>query len=196
MASLPPAYESQIAEAFGDEQLPAYGQVATLSKEKYPTLRTVHLHYLKELDLIAFSTHIQSDKWRQLKRHPYLSACYFDLSRGMQFRFQSKAELIPPKNKKFEKLLDNMWLKIRSEVRTAYCLDMRRLPLTAELPPDTDIQKRTPNLGTVLCRPFLWDIYEIHLEDYRKGKRSIHTLIKGKWRSKNISLLHGGSEPF
>jgi len=195
MKSLSPLYHSLITEAFGDDQRPAYGQVATL-RGKYPTLRTVHLHYLGSLapwarddtsDIIAFSTHIQSGKWKELKKHPYLLACYYDTFRDIQFRFQSKAELIEPKNKE---LLDTMWLKIRTEVRTAYWLDAKHLPLDSEPPANIDVQKRAPNLGVVLCRPFLWDIYEIHLEDYRKGKRSIHTLIKGKWRSQEVSILH------
>lgn len=185
-----------IAEAFGDDQRPAYGQIATLSKGKQPTLRTLHLHYLKEPDVIAFSTHLKSDKWQELKKHPYLSGCYYDTSREIQFRFQAKAELIDsrgPKNQTFKELLDEMWLKIRSEVRTAYWLDTKRLPLDSELPEEIDIQKRAPNLGIVLCRPFKWDIYEIHLDEYRKGERSVHTLTKNRWQSQNVSILHGKS---
>lgn len=180
-----------ISEAFSDEQHPSYGQVATLAKGKEPTLRTVHLHYIKGHDTIAFSTHLKSDKWRELKTHPYLSGCYYDTSREIQFRFQARTELIDPKNKKYRDLLDEMWLKIRAEVRCAYWLDASRLPLDAELPEEIDIQKRPSNLGVILCKPFKWDIYEIHLDEYRKGKRTIHTLRKGKWYSENVSILDG-----
>ncbi|MEK7790194.1 MAG: pyridoxamine 5'-phosphate oxidase family protein [Deltaproteobacteria bacterium] len=189
----PSLYYKIIAEVFGDDQRPAYGQIATLAKEKQPTLRTLHLHYLKELGVIAFSTHLKSDKWQEIKYHPYLSGCYYDTSREIQFRFHAKGELIEPKNQRFKEFLDEMWLKIRSEVRTAYWLDAKRLPLDSELPEEIDIQKRAPNLGVVLCRPFKWDIYEIHLDEYRKGERSVHTLTKNRWQSQNVSILHGKS---
>ncbi len=187
----PSLYYKIIAETFGDNQRPAYGQIATLSKGKQPTLRTLHLHYLKEPDVIAFSTHLKSDKWHELKKHAHLSGCYYDTSREIQFRFQAEAELIEPKNQTFKELLDEMWLKIRSEVRTAYWLDAKHLSLDSELPEEIDIQKRAPNLGVVFCRPFKWDIYEIHLDEYRKGQRSVHTLTKNRWQSEKVSILHG-----
>ena len=62
----PEEIKNFLIEVFEDNNNPAYGQVATLSENRMPRVRTVHIHYRKEFDALAFSAHTASSKWKEL----------------------------------------------------------------------------------------------------------------------------------
>ena len=187
----PEKIEKPIIRAFTDLEHPAYCQIATVDDNNHPHVRTVHVHYLKDNNALAFSTHIQSSKWEHLKKHPILSGCYYDEYRLIQFRWLAKTELIDVSDPKNQKLLDQLWLWMRKDVRRAYILENRGRALTDPLPKDTDMNRQRPNHAAVLCHPIQWNIYELHTEDYTQGKASLHTLKDNQWISKPVSILHG-----
>lgn len=180
-----------IIQAFDTESRPAYGQVATVDEKKCPQVRTVHLHYSPEKEAIMFSTHVKSSKWKHLQKNSILSGCYYDQYREIQFRWSSKVELLDDRKKENLSLLEKMWFRMRAEVRRAYWLDFKKIPLDQKLPSGIDLQKRPPTHGVIVGHPTLWNIYETNTEDYCKGTCTTHELKKGKWQSKVISILHG-----
>ncbi len=177
-----------IAKAFSDEAHPAYAQVATADSNQAPHVRTVHVHFLPTLNVLAFNTHTGSPKWRHLTKNPLLSGCYLDLTRQIQFRWESEVELVNDPLT-HPNLLEDLWLRMRTDVRKAYWMDTKNLPLNQMPPKDVDLNQRSPNQGVVLCRPYHWNIYEIHEENYSKGVVTLHQLKDDQWYSKEISLL-------
>src|SRR3989338_2296246 len=123
----PQDINSFLIEVFDDHNNPAYGQVATVDTKKMPRVRTVHIHYRKEFDALAFSAHTGSSKWKELQAHPFVSGCYFDLFRFIQFRWESKVQLLsgdslfqgqPQEEAVPERdCLQAMWKLMREEVR-------------------------------------------------------------------------------
>ncbi len=180
-----------IIQAFDTESKPAYGQVATVDSKGTPQVRTVHLHYSPEKEALVFSTHIKSAKWTHLQKNPVLGGCYYDQYRDIQFRWNCKVELLEDHKKENLPLLEKMWLRMREEVRRAYWLDAQKIPLDQTLPPDTDLQKRPPSHGVIVCHPTFWNIYETNSQDYCKGTSTSHALKKGQWESKVVSILYG-----
>lgn len=191
MSFAPESQHALLSYAFSDAEHPAYVQIATIDKAGFPQVRTVHMHYIKDLDALVFSTHTKSSKWEHLKVTPKLSGCYVDDYRLVQFRWTSKTELVDPNSSKYMKLLDHMWLGMRVDVRQAYIQDNLGKPLTDALPEGTDVNKRTPTQSIVICRPIEWRLYNIHADDYTKGTSSLHQLKDNKWISKDVSILHG-----
>ncbi|MBI3019507.1 MAG: pyridoxamine 5'-phosphate oxidase family protein [Deltaproteobacteria bacterium] len=180
-----------IIQAFDTESRPAYGQVATVDEKKHPHVRTVHLHYSPEKEAIIFNTHLKSSKWKHLQKNPILSGCYYDQYREIQFRWSSKVELLDDHKKENIPLLEKMWLRMREEVRRAYWLDAKKIPLDQKLPQDINLQKRPSTHGIIVCHPTLWNIYETNPQDYCKSTSTIHALKKGQWQSKVVSILYG-----
>ncbi|HBQ21784.1 MAG: hypothetical protein A2Z91_04750 [Deltaproteobacteria bacterium GWA2_38_16] len=176
-----------IAKAFSDEEHPAYCQVGTVDLKNHPQLRTVHVHYIAELKALAINTHTKSAKWQHLKKNPILSGCYLDEFRQIQFRWESKTTLIH----KNHPLLQEIWLKMRAEVRTAYWLDYKKLPMDTKLPDTINVSGRPPTHGVIICTPYLWNVYELNEGNYLKGVSTLHTLKGKTWHSKVISIVTG-----
>jgi pyridoxine/pyridoxamine 5'-phosphate oxidase len=186
----PDSIKNLIAKAFFDKEHPSYGQVATVDTKGAPKVRTVHLHYIAEADAIAFNTHTQSHKWRHLEKTPLISGCYHDTFRLIQFRFEAKVELVDPRSEKWKTLMNSMWPLMRKEVRAAYWLDSLKKAVTDKLPANINLDARSFNVGTVICRPYQWHIYELSEKSFALGKSTLHTLENNQWTSKKISLLH------
>ena len=148
-----------IIQAFDTESKPAYGQVATVDEKGEPQVRTVHVHYSPEKEAIVFNTHVKSSKWAHLQKNSTLSGCYYDQYRDIQFRWSSKVELLDDLKKENLPLLEKMWLRMRDEVKRAYWLDAKKIPLDQKLSVDVDLQKRPPTHGIIVCYPTTWNIY-------------------------------------
>ena len=185
----PEEIKNFLIEVFEDKNNPAYGQVATLSENRMPRVRTVHIHYRKEFDALAFSAHTASSKWKELEKNPYLSGCFFDMVRFVQFRWESQVELISKKNKEHENFLLSMWKLMREEVRQAYWLDSDKLLGTDKVDTQYDLNKRALGHGVVVCRPLSWTLYKINPECYSQGQSTRYELKNNTWISKKISIL-------
>ena len=185
----PQEIKSFLIEVFEDKNHSAYGQIATLGEDKMPEVRTVHIHYRKEFDALAFSAHTASSKWKELEKHPYLSGCYFDTFRGIQFRWESKVELLDRKVKDHEGFLLSMWKLMREEVRQAYWLRRDNLLGTDKINKKYDLNKRAPGHGVVVCHPSSWTIYKTNPESYSKGQCTRYEIKEEKWISQEVSIL-------
>ncbi len=185
----PKEHESIIRQTFSDPDVPVYGQVATSDRDGFPRVRTVHVHLVTALqfgEVLAFSSHTCSQKWQDLKLRPQLSGCYVDPMRQIQFRWESNVTLVPPDSKEMSSFLDQMWLKIRPDIRKTYCWDDHK---------GSDVEKRPFNIGVVIGTPYRWQIYEINIEDYAKGKCTDHFFKNNAWHSTKVSLLTGKGMP-
>ncbi|HLG20543.1 MAG TPA: pyridoxamine 5'-phosphate oxidase family protein [Bdellovibrionota bacterium] len=182
----PEPIRKQVVEAFSDAEAPAYAQFGTTDAEGNSQIRTVHFHYLSELDVLAFNAHVRSPKWAHLKANPKASGCYFDTKRLIQFRFEAEACCFADGGG-HDPLLDSMWAKIRPDVRAAYWEDQSSSSF--------DVDRRCSTLGVIVLQPTLWDICTIAMEDYRKGRRVLYRNRKGVWSEERVSLLHGEAPP-
>ena len=54
-----------------------------------------------------------------------------------------------------------------------------------------DLTKRSPNLGTVLCFPDRWNIYEMNETSFSKGTCSDFRLSGQEWTKFQVSLVNG-----
>ncbi len=189
----PDEIRAALIESFDDEEHPANGQVGTVDASGSPQLRTVHLRYAPDRETIAFNAHVESAKWTELEADPRLSGCYHDLVRSVQIRWTGSARLLTAaaQGEADRRVVECMWRLVRPELRALYWLDFKGLDPGAELPAGADLDTPVPTLGTVLCRPELWDILEIVLEDYRKDRRTIYRRAKGSWEAETVSPLHG-----
>ena len=188
----PQKLKAELLKAFGDPERPAYGQLASMDSEGAPTVRTVHFHGLPDREILAFSAHTNSPKWRHLAARRRLSGCYFDSIEQVQYRFSGEADLISATSAIDPDLISVMWNKIRPDKRTAYWLDAQGKSFTGDLPPGLSIDRPSPNIGVVVCRPRIWDIYRIHPEEYRKGNRTVFSWTGETWLETSRSIL--GSE--
>ena len=188
-----------LIEVFEDKNNPAYGQVATLSENRRPHVRTVHIHYRKEFDALAFSAHTASSKWKELEKNPYLSGCFFDMVRFVQFRWESQVQLlsgdslfqgqplleaVPERD-----CLQAMWKLMREEVRQAYWLDSDKLLGTDKVDTQYDLNKRALGHGVVVCHPSSWTLYKMNPQVYSKGQCTRYELKNDTWISKKVSIL-------
>jgi pyridoxine/pyridoxamine 5'-phosphate oxidase len=178
-----------IRKSLEDLSRPAYGQVATVDLTGQPKVRTVHLRYIKERNTLGFSGNVKSPKWAHLRAKPALSGCFYDAHRHVQLRWEGGVELIDAKSRRAadHELLDRMWLLMRPDVRLAYWRDWLK-----DASASADVQKRCPSLGVIVCRPTVWDIFQIDPRDYNKDVRTIHTLKGTAWKARQVSALHGG----
>ena len=183
----PQPFWRRFLASFTDERHPAYGQIATVDLKGKPQVRTVHLRYLDDFDAFAFSTSVQSPKWSQLREKPFLSGCYFDTGRQIQFRWESPVELIEGEEKKNSRLIEKMWGLVRIHIRTAYWLEAKQIPRQKWYQVALDLLRPAPNFGVVLLRPRRWDILEVSPEDIRKAKRTFFSLTKQQWTAGEVS---------
>lgn len=179
----PDGIASRIQEFLTDEAHPAFGQVATVDAEGRPQVRTVHWRYVPERDTFGFSAHVDSPKWRQLQSNTTCSGCYFDAHRLVQWRWTGRVECIAASLVSADErtLLHRMWLLMRPDVRAAYWADYGK----ANADPNT----QCPNCGTILCFPTLWDVHELDITDYRKGRRTLYRLDSDQWLSQSVPLI-------
>ncbi|MBI2609242.1 MAG: pyridoxamine 5'-phosphate oxidase family protein [Deltaproteobacteria bacterium] len=186
---LPFGVQNLIISAFTDEELGAYGQLATNGLNKFPQVRTVHFHWMAEKKALVFNCHTSSSKWAELKSNPYHSGCYVDLKRYAQFRWEGKAVLVDSTYEKEKTFLDKMWLLMREEVRLAYWLDQEGITFQDGKEYPFDLKKRAPNMGVVLCSPTFWNIYEMSPENYVKGQCTLYKKTASTWSSEKKSIL-------
>lgn len=183
MSFAPEAYRQKIIAAFSNPKNPVYCQVTTLSLKSLPGVRTAHVHYLSDRQVLAFKAHIDSPKWHHLRKHPWVSGCFYDEKNLTQYRWESRASLIDPKSETETKLLDNMWLQMREDVRKAYCEEAGTGA--------PNVLQRQLNMGVILLTPLRWQIYEINEAEFGKGKCTDHFLKDGQWESTDVSLVTG-----
>jgi len=187
--TLPYQIKNLVVSAFTDKEVGAYGQVATHGLHEFPQVRTVHFHWIEEKKALAFNCHTDSSKWAELKAQPKHSGCYVDLIRFAQFRWEGEAVLVDSSLLQEHSFLDQMWLLMREEVRLAYWLDQDKTTFQEKDKYTYDLKKRCPNMGTVLCTPTFWNIYEMNPQNYAQGKCTLYKKTDSGWGEEHKSIL-------
>ena len=188
--TLPNSVLDKIITAFGNASQPAYGQVATVSAQGHPQVRTVHLHYLENMKSMAFGAHTRSSKWIELEGNKAFSGSYYSAYQLVQIRFQGEASLCPESsaNDAVRKVL---WSRMREEVRLAYWMDQEGVSFetqdlsTLKFP----LENPTRTFGVVLCEPELWNVYELSPQHYVRGRCMVFKKAQGGWEIRRVSLL-------
>lgn len=182
----PKDFIAQILQSFSDKERPAYGQVATLSPQQGPQVRTVHFYYLDAEERLAFPTHTASPKWLQLQADKRLSACYYDVFRLRQLRWQGEAFLVDRDAEQFQEERREIWLKVRAMVREAYWQDF----VQGAPKRNFTLDDLCPTFGIVVCDITSWDIWQMDVENYQNSRRFLCRKPNGEWHTERVSPLH------
>jgi pyridoxine/pyridoxamine 5'-phosphate oxidase len=190
MTAWPDEISDLILRTFGDDSRKAYGQISTVAPDGQPSVRTVHIHSIqKPLDALVASCNTKSEKWTNLKKNPQIAGCFWDAENQVQVRFSGIADLISEGSHDFSDLLQQMWMKMREEVRITYLLDEKGLALDTKNP-KVDATQHSKNHGLLLISPTRWDVFHNNPKSYRLGKRKIFDLTKKEWKIKEVNSLH------
>ncbi len=157
-----------IIDVFSDQINPSPTQIATVSEEGMPEVRTVHVRFLKGEGALGFNTNRESPKWKSLKHKPFIAGCHYSPHRFIQFRFEANVEFV----EKDCPLLDEMWNTTSPEVKNWYW----------------DKKERHPKFAIVIIVPYRWDIYELG-SDLSKGQRTIYRSNPEGWSAQKVSTL-------
>jgi len=179
-----------VKEVFSNDEIKAYGQLATVDEEGQPSVRTVHIHGIEHpIQGLLVNCNIQSEKWLHLKKNSQVAGCFWSPENQTQIRFEGIADLITEKEKDFSELLQTMWVKMRPEVRITYLLDEQGIALDIEKP-KVDPKQHSKNHGLLLITPHTWDIFQNNPKEYRLGKRWIYKLKNDQWKWREVNSLH------
>jgi hypothetical protein len=184
MKFAPPAVASAVRASLADKACPSYGQVATADASGRAHARTVHLRWIPEKDTLGFSVHVNSWKWKHMRRTGRVAGVFFDARRLVQWRFEGPAQLLDAGCRE-DALLDRMWRLMRPDVRATYWREFLGKRGAVDPVP------RAPTLGVVVCRPVVWDIFKLHSKDYGKARRTVYRLRDGAWIGARVSSLDG-----
>jgi hypothetical protein len=179
---LPEPHRASLLRSMREATPRCYAQVATVEHRAYrvvPQLRTITLHHVEELDVLAFSTSKLSAKWSQLRASPRLAGVFFDARRYLQFRWEGPVELADVATPAHADLLRRMWLRLGPGVRSFTWEDYCRSVLGVA--PSFDPAEPCPIEGLVLCRPDAWDILRFDVGDYGCSDRVVLTWSGSAW---------------
>jgi pyridoxine/pyridoxamine 5'-phosphate oxidase len=189
MTGWPNEIHDLILKTFGNSHSKAYGQISTVDSDDQPTVRTVHIHCIPEPQVMVISCNIKSKKWKHLENNPRIAGCYWIDENPIQFRFEGQAQLITEEDSRYTELVQEMWMKMREEVRITYLLDEMGMPL--DIPsPNMNPAQHSQNHGLIMIQPTLWDVFELSQKEYRLSKRTLYQLKKDIWTARSVSSLH------
>lgn len=187
---VPEDYKKTVQRIFSSRLFPSYGQLATTTKDNIPQVRTVHFRYLKDGEVLAFPTHVKSQKWIQLTQNPVLSGCIFCNRYLVQLRWEATAVLVDHNTKDHQEERRVVWQKMRRDIKQAYWKDYCKHSMSID---EIDIDEPCPFMGIVINKVYLWDIWKLHGANYAKSKRAIYQLKNGEWQIKTLSPLRFSS---
>ncbi|MCP5464656.1 MAG: pyridoxamine 5'-phosphate oxidase family protein [Deltaproteobacteria bacterium] len=176
-----------IEKLFSSNMFPAYGQLATVTENNIPQVRTVHFRYLKAYQELMFPTHIESQKWHQLKNKT-LSGCYFSSRHLIQVRWEATPIFVDQSITEHQNERNIVWKKMRKDIKRAYWTDFNNEKGIS--PEEFKINSPCPSMGIIICNTYAWDIWKLNATDYSKSKRFIYRLIDGEWHATKSSPLY------
>jgi hypothetical protein len=192
---LPEPHRASFLRSMREATPLCYAQVATVEHRAYratPQVRTVTLHHVEELDVLAFSTSKLSAKWSQLRASPRLAGVFFDARRHLQFRWEGPAELADVATPAHSDLLRRMWLRLSPGARAVTWGEYCRSVLGVA--PSFDPAEPCPIEGLVLCRPDAWDLLRFDVEDESRSERVALTWSGSAWRQVDDDSRHSRFE--
>ncbi|OIO09375.1 MAG: hypothetical protein AUJ52_06570 [Elusimicrobia bacterium CG1_02_63_36] len=164
-----------VPSIFESEERPLYAQAATASADGVPSVRTVHYRYIPDVETIAFACHTGSPKWKELRDNPLVAGCWFHPKKQVQLRWSANAELVTDSAAPEVAL---SWRGTHDWILQEYWKDDAR-----------SIENVSPHFGVVVLRVFLWDFYEIDLDDPSKSRRRVWKLDGGSWHEEVKGVL-------
>lgn len=184
----PQAIADLIQHSFADGN--AYGQIQ-VSNESQPLIKTVHVHYLPDHCVFAINTHLKSQKAQACATPSnVLRGCYWDTTAHIQFGWEARH----PSLSHDEAFLQSMWQRMRPQVRLAYWMSFKNMPLNTPTPDEElylqfDVNKRPATHTVLVFQPQLWDIYEVDPLYHRKGRRHYYQKTTDGWEKTSTSIL-------
>ena len=198
LALLPQALRDEIAATFGHAEMPAFGQLATVGPDG-PEVRTVHFRFEGPLGTLVFNSHSRSRKMRGLGPGSVASGCYFDAGSGCEWLWCFSTSLLsftsPTPSADFKtvdlgSVRDGQWRQMRLDVRIAYWLDHKGLPLGNPLPTDIDVNVTCPTFVTAICISNAWQRYRFNEHNYTEGTRARYVRHGDAWTKQDLLLLY------
>lgn len=184
-------YKQEILKGLKFKERQSFLQIATIAQQDnklMPKLRTVLFRNEDELDSFQFDCSTYTQKWQQLSVLPKLSAVYLNSETMTQYRFEANAELININNQNHTELFNTHWLRARPDLRKILWqsyLDIHSKKI------DFNIEQPCPLFGTVLVRPYYWDIFSLDRQDFSQSTRCQIILENNQWNVyENASNIH------
>lgn len=148
-------------------------QLATISNDNQPRVRTVVFRKLNKNNSIDFLTDKRSNKVKEIKQNPSVEICWMFYSSLSQFRFRGKAEEINDKS-----LIKDYWNRLSFDSREMWFGPSPGSPLkTSEsLAKKNNKKELIPN-NFLLIRAFIHEVEMLAL--------SINPHSRTIWKSKN-----------
>ena len=181
--SIPSEIRNLVINFLTDNKIPSYGQLATVSQDHYPHVRTVHFRYSNDFDTLVCACNTKSSKWRDLNKNPYASGCIFSQEELLQLRWESTTKLVDAHTSipQEQELLTILWNQMRPDVRRAYWNEVSQ--------EEKSFKNPCPTFGAIIMYPTLWDVYTIGVLNYGDGQRFVYTLTGNEWNKKQVSII-------
>ncbi len=180
---IPTEIRNLVINLLTDTNYPSYGQLATVSADNYPHVRTVHFRYSEAFGTLVCACNTESSKWNDLTKNPRASGCIFSHEQLVQLRWESTTKLVDAhtSTREEQELLTMLWNQMRPDVRRAYLLEVSQ--------EEKSLKNPCPTLGAIIMYPTLWDIYTLGALNYGDGKRFVYTLTHNTWDKKQVSII-------
>lgn len=185
----PQEVSSGLLPLLGGAERAVFAQIATVDTDENPQVRTIHLRQVDEAKTIGFNTNARSAKWGELLHTPFLSGCYYHEPSVTQYRWSGPVQLADDADDRWLGIRQSMWLITRRDLRLAYW--ERYTECSGERMAAEPLTRVCPDFVVVICRPTLWDVYEMSAADYANHTRVHHELGDDGWHSSEVSTLDG-----
>ncbi|PIQ42402.1 MAG: hypothetical protein COV52_05095 [Gammaproteobacteria bacterium CG11_big_fil_rev_8_21_14_0_20_46_22] len=172
-------YLQSLKSAFNFAEKKSFCQIATVEKTIdgcLPKSRTVLLYLLEERNAFRLTCSTQTHKWMELKATPKVTGLYLDTETYTQYRFEADATLIDNTTEDEKALYESSWAAIRPDLRHVLWQEYLDDPNASY-----NIDEIFPHHGTVLLKPYYWDIFKLGLEDFADSRRTQMVLKSAQW---------------
>lgn len=180
MTVIDEAYWPQLKSAMKFAEMRSFCQISTVSHEDgrcLPKSRTVMLYHLEDRGAFRMTCSTRTKKWPELQKTPKITGLYLDNETYTQYRFEADALLIDKSAENERALYQSSWASIRQDLR--HVLWQEYLNDASQ---SYDINNISPDHGTILFKPYYWDIFSLNLEDFSMCKRVQMHLKNGEWK--------------
>lgn len=182
-SDLPPELDVVLKEQFSFPEKHLYGSVATIGNN-HPRIRTMRIYAINHGCLILI-THVESNKWKELVHHPYLSINMVSENKLTQLIAFGSVILDTPKSA--SNMAKQYWNMLREDVKKIYdprhamgksFCEVNNLAIPQDVP-DT--------FGIASLNPSFWEI--LHLDsEYTKSRRYQFQVKNGAWQKQRINV--------
>ncbi len=171
---------TEILTAFKFAERQSFTQIATIAKLNgayLPKARTVLLYYLEDRNAFRFSCSTNTHKWVELSEIPKITGIFFDARNTTQYRFEANAQLIDHTTKMEYELYNSSWSMLRASLREQMWQEY-----LADPNEKYRIEEICPHHGTVILKPYYWDIFKLDTINFANSNRTQVILKDNLWQ--------------